>query len=170
MVLLALLVLVRLGSHEPRSRRAVCPDCPRPPQEVFLRLFEQAWALQTMQGGFVHAENPTGSLAWKELNLGLAYEVDIHMCSVGLKCAETGIPVLGHRQHVHLEGKRRTQHAETYPQLLLGICAAGTPASPGHARSARRRRRGTTCGTPQVFSHDSEVAREYRARLGSSDA
>ena len=66
----------------------------RKKERGFLRLVEQAWALQTMQGGFVHAENPTGSQAWKELNLGVAYEVDIRMCPMKLGCAQTGIPVL----------------------------------------------------------------------------
>ena len=51
----------------------------------FLRLFEQAWALQTMQGGHAHAVNPLDSLAWNEITLGPAYEVDVDMCSLGLK-------------------------------------------------------------------------------------
>ena len=44
---------------------------------MFLRLFEQAWQLQSMQGGHAHGENPTGSHAWQLLNLGSAFEVDI---------------------------------------------------------------------------------------------
>ena len=47
-------------------------------ERCFLRLFEQSWALQTMQGGHVRAENPTGSQVWQELQLGPAFEVDLH--------------------------------------------------------------------------------------------
>ena len=107
-------------------------------ERPFLRLFEQCWALQTMQGGHVHAENPTGSQAWQEISLGPAFEVDIHMCSVGLVCAKSGLPILkptrvvtsdpglvaclrscrcpGHSEHAHLEGGSMTRAAEVYPR------------------------------------------------------
>ena len=101
-------------------------------ERCFLRLFE------TMQGGHVHAENPTGSQAWQELQLGPAFEVDLHMCGVGLVCGKSGLPILkptrmvtsdpglvvclracrcpGHTAHAHLEGGSKTRAAEVYPR------------------------------------------------------
>ena len=54
-------------------------------QRLFLRLFEQLWQMQTMAGGHMHGENCQGSVAWKELTLGPAYESDFHQCALGLK-------------------------------------------------------------------------------------
>ena len=113
-------------------------------QRAFLRLVEQAWALQQLLGGHAHAENPLTSKAWKDLQLGPVFEVDIHMCSVGLKCPRTKRPVLkptrivttdsdlavclapcrcpGHNGHQHLEGSWKgvslTKWAEVYPDRL----------------------------------------------------
>ena len=114
-------------------------------ERVFLRLFEQAWNLQTMLGGHIHAENPTGSQAWQEINIGPAFEVNFHMCAVGMVCKESGLPVLkptrvvtsdaglvaalhmcrcpGHAKHAHLEGKSKTSEAETYPKPLCQVVA-----------------------------------------------
>ena len=93
-----------------------------------------------MQGGHIHAENPTGPRAWKEIVLGPAFEVDFHMCSVGLTCPQSKLPILkparvvssdpglvaclracrcpGHQSHAHLEGGSRTRAAEVYPTKL----------------------------------------------------
>ena len=113
-------------------------------QRVFLRLVEQAWALQQMLGGHAHAENPMTSEAWQELVLGPVFEADFHMCAVGLRCPKTKGPVLkptriltsdsklaaelsqyrcpGHKGHQHLEGSWRgislTKWAEVYPSKL----------------------------------------------------
>ena len=62
-------------------------------ERPFLRLFEQAWALQTMLGGHVHIENPVGSLVWNELSLGPVYEVDFDMCALGLVDKKTHVPL-----------------------------------------------------------------------------
>ena len=97
----------------------------------------------------MHAENPTGSAAWAELRLGPVFEADLHMCSVGLKCPKTGLPVLkptrilstdrelvgelrscrcpGHQSHAHLEGtwkgKNLTHYAESYPAAFCSKIA-----------------------------------------------
>ena len=109
-------------------------------ERCFLRLFEQAWALQCLLGGHVHAENPVGSAAWKELELGPVYEVDFHMCSLGLACPTSGLPIKkptrvvtsdpelagclatcqcpGHPKHQHIEGGKLSKFCETYPKAL----------------------------------------------------
>ena len=114
-------------------------------EQVFLRLFEQAWALQLMLGGHAHAENPQGSAAWRELTLGPAFEADFHMCAAGMTCPDSGLPILrptrvvssdaglvqtlmslrcpGHTRHAHLEGSRQTRIAEVYPRKLCSILA-----------------------------------------------
>ena len=91
-----------------------------------LRLFEQAWSLQTLLGGHVHSENPTGSLAWKELNLGIAYEVDVHMCSLGLVWQDTGLPV-----------RKPTRVVTSDPGLVLALraCRCTTSVPIWKARS-----------------------------------
>ena len=51
------------------SLKNLIPGCPeyhsvlhnRQQQRVYTRLFEEAWALQTMLGGHIHAENPVTS-------------------------------------------------------------------------------------------------------------
>ena len=120
------------ASEQVLSRRAA--------ERPFLRLFEQAWSLQLLLGGHVHAENPTGSQAWQEINLGPAYEVNFHMCAVGMFCPKERLPILkptrivtsdpglvlalrscrcpGHSAHAHLEGGAKTKQAEVYPYKL----------------------------------------------------
>ena len=115
-------------------------------EKPFLRVFEQAWVLQTSQGGHIHAENPVGSLAWKDLDLGPAYEADFHMCAVGMKCVDTGLPIFkptrvvtsdsglavalrrhqckGDHEHTHLEGSKKTRRAETYPKFFCKVVAS----------------------------------------------
>ena len=142
-------------------------------EKPFLRLFEQAWYLQTSQGGHVHAENPVGSLAWKDLDIGPAFEADFHMCAVGMKCADTGLPILkptrvvtsdsglavvlrrcrckGDHTHMHLEGSKRTRKAEVYPK---GLCKVVT------AYFASRDKR--VVPTHDVFLHSDDEADSER--------
>ena len=111
-----------------------------------LSLFEQVWSLQTLQGGHLHAENPIGSAAWKELNLGPAFEVDFHMCAVDLKCPKTHLPVKkptrivtsdpglvsalsrckcpGHAEHAHLTAARRNSFSGIYPRKFCAVVTA----------------------------------------------
>ena len=121
----------------------------RQEHRVFLRLAEHVWQLQVLVGGHVHAENPQGSAAWAELQLGLVFEADFHMCALGLKCPKTGGPVMkptrvittdpalaevvrqwrcpGHENHAHLEGTHQgrslTSFAETYPKQFCNRVA-----------------------------------------------
>ena len=115
-------------------------------EKPFLRLFEQAWSLQTLLGGHIHAENPVTSLAWKELSLGPAFEVDLHMCSVGLRCTQSLLPIKrptrivtsdpllvkslqkcrcpGHSDHAHLGSTDQASHAGVYPRQFCRIVSA----------------------------------------------
>ena len=99
----------------------------RQKERIFLRMFEQAWSLQNMLGGHIHAENPV-------------HVVNFHMCAVGMVCHHTNLPVLkptrvvtsdhglaaalqscrcpGHAKHAHLEGRDKTKRAEVYPKKL----------------------------------------------------
>ena len=99
-------------------------------ESVFLRLFEQAWQLQTMQGGHAHGENPSGSHAWQQLSLGPAFEVDLHMCAVGLRHPQTRQPVL-----------RPTRIVTTDASLAESLRVCRCPSHPDHAHLADQCRR-----------------------------
>ena len=108
----------------------------------------------------MHAENPVASQAWSHLTLGPVFEADFDMCSVGLRCAKTRLPVRkrtrilttdpqlaeklcgcqcpGNHKHGHLEGQFKGQalssYAEVYPRklcrLLASVFASRSPAEP----------------------------------------
>ena len=126
----------------------------RQKERPFLRLFEQTWSLQTMLGGHAHAENPVGSLAWHEITLGPAYEVDFDMCAVGLCDRRSGLPIRkptrivtsdprlveslekckcpGHAEHAHLTGHRHAQCSEVYPRKLCRRVASAFASRDKH--------------------------------------
>lgn len=59
-----------------------------------LRAVSEAWQLQRLQGGHCHAENPLTSEAWSNIHIGEVFDVRIDMCSMGMRCPKTNMPVL----------------------------------------------------------------------------
>ncbi|CAE7205276.1 GIP, partial [Symbiodinium sp. CCMP2456] len=94
----------------------------RKKERPFLHLFEQAWSLQTMLGGHIHAENPVASLAWNEMSLGPAYEVDLDLCAVGLVDKTSGLPI-----------QRPTRVVTSDPQLVSALRVCQCPGHEAHA-------------------------------------
>ncbi|CAE7884699.1 RE1 [Symbiodinium microadriaticum] len=97
----------------------------RKKERPFLHLFEQAWSLQTMLGGHIHAENPVASLAWNEMSLGPAYEVDFDLCAVGLVDKSSGMPI-----------QRPTRVVTSDPQLVSALRVCQCPGHSAHAHVA----------------------------------
>ena len=94
-------------------------------ERPFLRLFEQAWALQTMLGGHAHIENPVGSLVWNELSLGPVYEVDFDMCALGLVDKKTHVPL-----------RRRSRIVTSEPRVVSAFKSCQCPGHAQHAHNA----------------------------------
>ena len=114
-----------------------------------LRAVSEAWQLQRLLGGHCHAENPLTSEAWSEIFVGEVFDVRIDMCSVGMRCPKTNVPVLkptriittmkeladrltscrcDHKHgHAHLEGKLKGRNlsswCEVYPNKMCRIIA-----------------------------------------------
>ena len=112
-----------------------------------LSVVSEAWQLQCLIGGHCHAENPLTSEAWSELNLGEVFDVRIDMCSLGLRCPKSNVPVLkptlivttmqelydrlrscrcdGKHVHAHLEGKFKGRNlsswCEVYPNKFCRV-------------------------------------------------
>ena len=112
-----------------------------------LSAVSEAWQLQRLFGGHCHAENPLTSEAWSQLQLLDFHEVRIDMCSLGMRCPKTNVPVLkptkivttmpelaerllkcrcDHlHQHAHLEGAYKGRNlsswCEVYPSKFCRV-------------------------------------------------
>ena len=125
-----------------------------------LRAVSEAWHLQQLLGGHCHAENPYTSEAWGQLSLGRVHDVRIDMCSLGMRCPKTNLPVLkptrvittmdemaeclvkcrcDHKHtHAHLEGNYKGRNlsswCETYPskfcRTVASVLSAWQPVRP----------------------------------------
>ena len=105
----------------------------------YLRAVSEAWNLQNILGGFNHCENPLGSDAWKELDLGEVFDIRVDQCAMGLRCPKSNYPVLkptqivttspclakalqscrcdGKHEHAHLEGKYKGRNLSSWAEI-----------------------------------------------------
>ena len=93
-----------------------------------------------MLGGHIHAENPVTSHAWREVSLGPAFEVDLHMCAFGLHCPKTRLPV-----------KRSTRIVTSDPDLVQALEGCKCPGHSQHARPGRKNPSDLAMGYPRQF-------------------
>ena len=100
------------------------------------RAVSEAWQLQRLLGGHCHA--PLTSEAWSEISVGEVFDVRIDMCSVGMRCPKTNVPVkptrimitmkeladrlsscrCDHKHgHAHLEGKFKNRNLSSWCEI-----------------------------------------------------